>query len=169
MKDTEQAETNLEPVEELEEPTPSSVKKRGKPQTKEFMASIARKGGEINKMKGAVKRFEKEQQRKELEQKFTMIQAEMERQKNGPVQPVEQAPAPKRKPKKIIEVVHDDVSDEDDTDEEEVVIKRIIKKKPAKQTKPTTDDIIERSNIEMLRNKLQEDVRKRLMSSLFDC
>jgi hypothetical protein len=176
----------MEPV-----PEKPSKSRRGGNHTKEHLAEISKKGVETIKMRASVKRFEKAQQRKELEQKFAMIQEQMEKERQallpptGPDQqfnvqepqppkpiPVPEPPQQKqKKTKKIIEVVDDDETDKDNSDsEEEVVIRRIIKKKPPKQTQPpSTDNIVEKTNLEILRNKFQEDVRKRLMSSLFDC
>lgn len=169
-----------QPVESTERPVKS---RGGRPQSKEHMAEIAKKGAETNKMRGAIKAYEKAQKRKELEDKFAMIQAEMDKQKGikqsapeplpqcvpEPVQEQQQLKE-KKKTKKIIEVVEEE-EETDKDDEEEVVIKRIVKKKPVKKEELIhhSENLIQKSSMEMLKNKLNEDVKKRLMASLFDC
>ena len=149
-------------------------KRRG--QTKEHMAEISKIGNDTKKKKGAITAYDKAQKRKEIDEKFAMIQAEIS--KSTTQKDVDEVPEPpppvikktptesaSRKPKKIVEIIEEeedqDASDEDE--EEEIVVKRIIKKKTKNE-----DKFIQKSNIEMLKNRFNEDVRKRLMSSLFD-
>ena len=190
--------------------------KRG--QSREHMAAIAKKGGEVTKMKGAIKAYEKAQKRKEIDEKFAMIQAEIaktslatsqkltnepesdqshipERESAQPTpvestsmkktpkpglatsrkltkEPPEPESAPPAlrkktpKPPKIVEIIEEEEAS--DEEEEEVIVKRIIKKKPSQPRIDNNDKFIQKSNIEMLKNKFNDDVRKRLMSSLFD-
>ncbi len=118
---------------------PKKSQKRG--QSKEHMAEISKIGNEIKKKQGAITAYEKAQKRKEIEEKFAMIQNEISKQ-NSPIQhdqpetisvKQERPPPKNKKPKKIIEVVEevDDESDEE-SEEEEVVIKKIVKKKPTR-------------------------------------
>ena len=95
-------------------------------------------------------------------------------------------PKPKaRKPiKKIIEVYEDDEDDEEDEEEEEeeeeVIIKKVIKKKqpqtqpkaspqPRVKTDKSLPELYQLSNQEMLKRRLYQDAKRRVMMELFDC
>ena len=124
--------------------------------------------------KGEITRYEKAKKKRDIEEKFAMIQEEIKK-KNAPEpepasvpepepEPVpepepESEPKPKiqkKKTREIIEVVEED-EDEDD-EEEEVVVKRIIKRKPiAKKHYQDEEDMIQKTNIELLKNKLKNN------------
>ena len=164
------------------------VKPKRKGQPTEHMKEISKIGNDLLKKKGEITRYEKAKKKKDIEEKFAMIQEEIMK-KNAPEpepEPVpERIPTPepelpepelpepkpkirKKKTREIVEIVEED-EDEDD-EEEEVVVKRIIKRKPiAKKHYQDEDDMIQKTNIELLKNKLNVDVRRRLMASLFDC
>ena len=161
------------------------VKPKRKGQPTEHMKEISKIGNDLLKKKGEITRYEKAKKKRDIEEKFAMIQEEIKK-KNAPEpepasvpepepEPVpepepESEPKPKiqkKKTREIIEVVEED-EDEDD-EEEEVVVKRIIKRKPiAKKHYQDEEDMIQKTNIELLKNKLNVDVRRRLMASLFD-
>lgn len=163
------------------------VKPKRKGQPTEHMKEISKIGNDLLKKKGEITRYEKAKKKKDIEEKFAMIQEEMMR-KNAPQpepesvpesvpEPEPELPEPepepkpkiqKKKTREIIEVVEED--EDDDDEEEEVVVKRIIKRKPvAKKHYQDEDDMIQKTNIELLKNKLNVDVKRRLMASLFDC
>lgn len=164
------------------------VKEKYTKHSKEFYVENGKKGAEGKKKYNTVKRYEREQKKKEIEDKFNMIQEELARQKakenepqpppepSQPIQETQQETKQKRPPpksKKIVEVieeVEDDTDDEGD-DEGEVIIKRIIKKKPIKKAEPKIDDrynFIKQTNLEILKNKYDDDMKRRIASSLFD-
>lgn len=170
----------------MEETTKKPVKTRGRPQSKEHMAQIAKQGAETMKMKGAINAYEKAKKKKELEEKFNMIQAELAKSKEPKnitpeqsndteeiqQQPIEDKkhppPIKTKKPKRVVEVI-EEVEDDTDEEEEEVIVKRIIKKKPIKKVMQVDkDDFIKQTNMEMLKNKFNEDIKQRIRSSLFD-
>lgn len=77
----------------------------------------------------------------------------------------------KKKPKQIIEEI------EEESDEEEKPIKKKKAPQPPKQQRPRlntavysnySDDILDQTNIELLRQEMKNEMRRRLMSSLFD-
>ena len=158
-----------------EEPK-TTQKKRG--QSKEHLAEISKIGNETKKKMGAITAYEKAQKRKEIDEKFAMIQAEISKSTQKDIDEVpEPPPQPEppvvkktsQKPKKVVEIVEEVEDDQETSDEEEeIVVKRIIKKKPPPMVSRNDDRFIQKSNIEMLKNRFNEDVRKRLMSSLFD-
>lgn len=76
----------------------------------------------------------------------------------------------KKKPKQIIEEI------EEESEEEEKPIKKKKAPQPPKQQRPRlntvynnySDDILDQTNIELLRQEMKNEMRRRLMSSLFD-
>ena len=167
---------------EIPKETPETPKKtRGR--SKEFLAEISKKGNETQKKRATVNAYEKAKKKKELEEKFNMIQAELAKSKEPKnitpeqsndtkeihQQPIEdkKPPIKNKKPKRIVEVI-EEVEDETDEEEEEVIVKRIIKKKPIKKVIQDKDDFIKQTNMEMLKNKFNEDIQQRIRSSLFD-
>jgi len=164
--------------EEPVETTNIPVKKpRGKPQTQEHMAKISKIGAETMKKIGTIRAYEKAQKKKEIEDKYAMIQNELTKQEE--VKQEEEIktttkPKPKKTKKVIVEEVEEESEDEDE-EEEEVIIKKVIKKKPS--TRKVLDDyeeenipnLIQKSSIEMLRRKYDDNMKERLRQSLFDC
>lgn len=174
---------------------PKKTQRRG--QSKEHMAEISKIGNEIKKKKGAITAYEKAKKKKEIEDKFAMIQNEISKSSGSsgcpaglrpegakqnseisePEEPeitsiTKQRPPPiTKKTKKVIEVVeesYDEESEDSEEEEEEVVVRKIVKKKPSRY-QPDNEQLVQKSNIELLRQKLNQDMKKRLMSSLFDC
>lgn len=151
-----------EPVKTTDKP-----KRGGKPQTQEHMAEISKMGVEVRKKISAIKAYEKEQKRKEIDEKFELIQNE--KNKTLPLQEEEQEEEePKlikkqNKPKKYII----EEEEESSSSEEEIIIKKVVRKKKTINPKEN-NDIIEKSNLEMLRNKYNQDRNRRIMESLFD-
>jgi hypothetical protein len=162
------------------------IPKKTRGRSKEFLAEISKKGNEIQKKRATVNAYEKAKKKKELEEKFNMIQAELAKskelknitpEKSNDTEEIQQQPIEEKKPppsiktkkpKKIVEVI-EEVEDETDEEEEEVIVKRIIKKKPIKKvTQVTNEDFIKQTNMEMLKNKFNEDIQRRIRLSLFD-
>ena len=160
------------------------IPKKTRGRSKEFLAEISKKGNEMQKKRATVNAYEKAKKKKELEEKFNMIQAELAKSKEPKNitpeqsndteemqhQPIEdkKPPIKTKKPKRIVEVI-EEVEDETDEEEEEVIVKRIIKKKPIKKVMQVDkDDFIKQTNMQLLKNKFNEDIKQRIRSSLFD-
>lgn len=177
----------------MEEPTQEpteipQVPKKGRGKSREYLAEISKKGNEVKKMMGTINAYEKAKKKKEIEDKFAMIQAEIAKTKlkqesppenttpepSVPEPPQQQQQPQKRPPpkkKKIVEVIEEvEEDDDEDDEEEEVIVKRIIKKKTAKPKKEidVKDEFIKQTNLEMLKNRFNEDIKRRIASSLFD-
>jgi hypothetical protein len=171
-----------------EEPIEEKPEKKRRGQSREFLKEISQKGVEAKKKYNTVKVYEREKKKKEIEDKFNMIQEELARQKakenepqpppepSQPIQETQQETKQKRPPpksKKIVEVIEEveDETDDEGDDEGEVIIKRIIKKKPIKKAEPKIDDrynFIKQTNLEILKNKYDDDMKRRIALSLFD-
>jgi hypothetical protein len=165
------------------ENNPEEPKKTKRGQSKEHMAEISKIGNEMKKKKGAITAYEKAKKKKEIEDKFAMIQNEISKQNSDPqihdeepeaIPVTKQRPPPiTKKTKKVIEVVEEsyDEESEESEEEEEVIVRKIVKKKPSRHNsyQPDNEQLVQKSNIELLRQKLNQDMKKRLMSSLFDC
>lgn len=167
-------------VPEIPKETPKIPKER-RGRSKEFLAEISKKGNETQKKRATINAYEKAKKKKELDEKFAMIQAEIAKTKEPqniiPEQSPETSEIPKqqseeekrppptktKKTKKVVEVIEEVEDETDDDEEEEVIVKRIIKKKSVKK-----DDFIQQTNMEMLKNKFNEDIKRRIASSLFD-
>jgi hypothetical protein len=164
---------------------PPEIPKKTRGRSKEFLAEISKKGNEMQKMRATVNAYEKYKKKKELEEKFNMIQAELAKSKEPKnitpeqsndteeiqQQPIEdkKPPIKNKKPKRVVEVIEEVEEDETDEEEEEVIVKRIIKKKPIKKVMQVDkDEFIKQTNMEMLKNKFNDDIRQRIRSSLFD-
>lgn len=157
------------------------IPKKTRGRSKEFLAEISKKGNEMQKMRATVNAYEKNKKKKELEEKFNMIQAELAKSKNITPeqsndteeiqqQPIEdkKPPIKTKKPKRVVEVI-EEVEDETDEEEEEVIVKRIIKKKPIKKVMQVDkDEFIKQTNMQLLKNKFNEDIQQRIRASLFD-
>lgn len=164
--------------------------RRGAP--KEVLAEIGKKGNETKKKQGVITKFEKQQKREQIEAKFKLVQEELakrEKQNEKPEpEPVleptpEQSPEPepptpepevepmkvsKQRKQKVVEVV-EEVEESSSEEEEEVIIKKVIKKVPKKRPEEKSiKELYQSSNEDMLRRKLFEDTRKRVMTDLFD-
>ena len=63
----------------MEQETTSNNKKR-QGQSKERMLEVSKMGVEARQMSGQIKAYEKAQKRKEMEQKFAMLQAKIAKQ-----------------------------------------------------------------------------------------
>lgn len=157
---------------------PVKPKPRGRPMTKEHMIEIGKIGSETMMKKGVIRRHEKALKKKEIDDKFAMIQNELskvnqpEPEQEAEVEPeIETEPVQKIQKKKK-KIIIEEVEEETD-DEEEVIVRRIIKKRPQPKQKNDYDgddipSLIQKSNIELLRKKYDDDMRQRIRSSLFD-
>jgi len=167
-----------EPVETTNIPV---KKQRGRPQSQEHMAQISKIGAETMKKIGTIRAYEKAKKKKEIEDKYAMIQNELSKQEvkelTQPTGEEEIKTTTKPKTKKTKKVIVEEVeeSETEDDSEEEVIIKRVVKKKPS--TRKVLDDdeehdvphLIQKSSIEMLRRKYDDNMKERLRQSLFDC
>jgi hypothetical protein len=134
---------------------------------------------------------------KEMEAKFAMLNKEIEdvpvsvkkrvsKKKVSDSEEVVEEPVeepvvekPKKQPKVIEEIVEDE-------EPEPIIVRKIIKKKPKKIIEEVEEDeepvkkpkkvvarkrmdtLVEDSSIEMLRKEMENEVRRRLMTTLFD-
>ena len=118
---------------------PPKATKKSRKVSKEQLEVIQKKGLEQLRKQNEVNKYEKERKKKELNEKYEMMQRERKAEqdaKEKEQQPTPEPPKPKakvRRPiKKIIEVYEDDEDDEEEEEEEEeeVIVKKVIKKKP---------------------------------------
>lgn len=127
---------------------------------------------------------------KELDERFAMIQKELEKQEIENQQEIQEPKPSKRTPKKKKKIIEEIIEEpepepepepeeEQSSSDEEIVVRRIYKRAPALKPKQPTQPppklkreqsnrIIEKSNLELLRNDFNRQMRERLMSSLFD-
>jgi len=185
MADTEEIPVEEEVIQE----EPKATKKSRKV-SKEQLEVIQKKGLEQLRKQNEVNKYEKERKKKELNEKYDMIQKEKKAEqdaKEKEQQPTPEPPKPKakaRRPiKKIIEVYEDDEDDEEEEEEEEeeVIVKKVIKKKPAPSPAPparrapaprrekSLPELYQLSNQEMLKRRLYHDIQRKVMAELFDC
>ena len=170
--------------EEVIQEEPKATKKSRKV-SKEQLEVIQKKGLEQLRKQNEVNKYEKERKKKELNEKYDMIQKEKKAEqdaKEKEQQPTPEPPKAKaRRPiKKIIEVYEDDEDDEEEEEEEEVIVKKVIKKKPAPAPAParrapaprrekSLPELYQLSNQEMLKRRLYHDIQRKVMAELFDC
>ena len=165
------------------------IPKKTRGRSKEFLAEISKKGNEMQKKRATVNAYEKAKKKKELEEKFNMIQAELAKSKepknitpeqSNDTEEIQQQPIEDKKPpiktkkftsvpKRVVEVIEEVEDETDEEEEEEVIVKRIIKKKPIKKViQVDKDDFIKQTNMQLLKNKFNEDIQQRIRASLFD-
>jgi len=171
--------------EEVIQEEPKATKKSRKV-SKEQLEVIQKKGLEQLRKQNEVNKYEKERKKKELNEKYEMIQREKQAEqdaKEKEQQPTPEPPKPKakaRRPiKKIIEVYEDDEDDEEEEEEEEeVIVKKVVKKKPAPaparrapapRREKSLPELYQLSNQEMLKRRLYHDIQRKVMAELFDC
>ena len=171
--------------EEVIQEEPKATKKSRKV-SKEQLEVIQKKGLEQLRKQNEVNKYEKERKKKELNEKYDMIQKEKQAEqdaKEKEQQPIPEPPKAKpkaRRPiKKIIEVYEDDEDDEEEEEEEEVIVKKVIKKKPAPapparrgppaRREKSLPELYQLSNQEMLKRRLYHDIQRKVMAELFDC
>jgi hypothetical protein len=131
---------------------------------------------------GNLKKFEKEQYNKEIDNKLEKMKKIKEQEQKPNVEeeeiedenpeiiptPIKPKPIPRPQPKKkvikqiIVEQEEND-DEEDEEEEEEIIVKKIIKKQPAKQK-----DLYQLSNEDMLRRELNKETKNRVLSNLFN-
>ena len=171
--------------EEVIQEEPKATKKSRKV-SKEQLEVIQKKGLEQLRKQNEVNKYEKERKKKELNEKYDMIQREKQAEQDAKEKEKEPTPEPpkakakaRRPIKKIIEVYEDD-EEEEEEEEEEVIVKKVIKKKPAPAPAParrapparrekSLPELYQLSNQEMLKRRLYHDKKRKVMAELFDC
>ena len=147
-----------------------------KGQSKEVLLELSKKGVEVVKEKAIISAYErkkiKEEQTRLRKEKVEMILKEKEKLEKGePIEePKEEEPPQEEEPKikkekkkRIVEVIEEIEEEESSSEEEEVIIRRVIKRVPKKR-----EDLYDLSNQDLLKRKLYENTKKRLMNDLFN-
>ena len=152
-----------------------------KGQSKEVLLELSKKGVEVVKEKAIISAYErkkiKEEQTRLRKEKVEMILKEKEKLEKGePIEepkeeepkeeetPQEEEPKIKKeKKKRIVEVIEEIEEEESSSEEEEVIIRQVIKRVPKKR-----EDLYDLSNQDLLKRKLYENTKKRLMNDLFN-
>ena len=149
--------------------------------SKEVMAEMNIKAQEVKKEKSIITAYErnkiKEEKIRLRTEKVQMIKKENEKlaqQQEEPKEEEEEEPPQeevkkekKEKKKRIVEVIEEIEEEESSSEEEEVIIRRIIKKIPKKRVEQNDDKLYELNNQDLLKRKLYENTKKRLMNDLF--
>lgn len=173
----------------MEEPKINQKTNKYKPkgQTRERMIEVSKIGNQVKKENALISNYEKQKEKEEQNrikmEKLAIIYKEKERLEKAKEVPLQQeeelkqqeevpqqqeeVPIKKEKKKRIKEIIEEVEEEESSSEEEEIIIKRIIKKVPKKKIEPTTNELYDLSNQDLLKRKLYENTKKRLMNDLF--